>query len=340
MKVFTRMMRKLFVAEFAALVALVSMAPAGAQEIRVGGRTEPIVIGMANGWFKEAGVTVKVVEIPNFMQYPNLLASNSIDLLDGYIPANLWNMLASGAQFKIVSGSALAVAAKDGQPARNARAYVVRKDLWDSGAVRKISDLKGRKVADFAPVPPKGQLSPFPIGHKVFGETFKEVNWVRVPNETDMMVALDKKDLDGARMRTRFARIAINKGLVVELVKETDIVPRIQVRAVVAREEFAKQNADLLVRFLRVYLRAQAYAREVQKGMHTDEYRLAVKEHGSIPPEIALEVVQEQEFTEDLAMDDLLDTQKHFVMVGAQSKVVPLDQAVDLRYLQQAKARP
>lgn len=335
-----RMTRELFVVGLAALAAFVSAAPAGAQEIRVGGRTEPIVIGMAKGWFKEAGVSVKVVEIPNFMQYPNLLASNSIDLLDGYVPANLWNMLASGAQFKIVSGSALAVAAKNGQPARNARAYVVRKDLWDSGAVRKIADLKGRKVADFAPVPPKGQLSPFPIGHKVFGEVFKEVNWVRVPNETDMMVALDKKDLDGARMRTRFARIAINKGLVVELVKETDIVPRIQVRAIVARTDFAKQNADLLVRFLRVYLRGQAYAREVQKGAHAEEYRLAMKEHGSIPPEIALEVVQEQEFTEDLAMDDLLDTQKHFVMVGAQSKVVPLEQTVDLRYLQQAKARP
>lgn len=340
MNFFMRMTRDLFIAVLAALAAFVSAAPAGAQEIRVGGRTEPIVIGTAKGWFKEAGVSVKVVEIPNFMQYPNLLASNSIDILDGYVPANLWNMLASGAQFKIVSGSALAVAAKDGQPARNARAYVVRKDLWDSGAVRKIADLKGRKVADFAPVPPKGQLSPFPIGHKVFGEVFKEVNWVRVPNETDMMAALDKKDLDGARMRTRFARIAINKGLVVELVRETDIVPRIQVRAIVARTDFTKQNADLLVRFLRVYLRGQAYAREVQKGMHAAEYRLAMKEHGSIPPEIALEVVQEQEFTEDLAMDDLLDTQKHFVMVGAQTKVVPLDQVVDLHYLQQAKARP
>lgn len=340
MSYFKRMTRELFVVGFAALAALASTVPAGAQEIRVGGRTEPIVIGMAKGWFKDAGVSVKVVEIPNFMQYPNLLASNSIDVLDGYIPPNLWNMLASGAQFKIVSGSALAVAARDGQPARNARAYVVRKDLWDSGAVRKIADLKGRKVADFAPIPPKGQLSPFPIGHKVFGEVFKEVDWVRVPNETDMMVALDKKDLDGARMRTRFARIAINKGLVVEMVKETDIVPRIQVRAIVAREEFAKQNADLLVRFLRVYLRSQAYAREVQKGMHADEYRLAMKEHGSIPPEIALDLVQEQEFTEELALDDLLDTQQHFVMVGAQSKVVPLEQVVDLRYLQQAKARP
>lgn len=340
MNVFVSRIRNSLVSAAVLLAAFAATAPARGQEIRVGGRTEPIVIGMAKGWFKEAGVSVTVVEIPNFMQYPNLLASNSIDILDGYMPANIWNMIATGAQFKIVSGSALAVAAKDGQPARNARAYVVRKDLWDSGAVRKIADLKGRKVADFAPVPPKGKLSPFPIGHKVFGETFKEVDWVRVPNESDMMIALERKDLDGARMRTRFARIAINKGLAVEIVKETDIVPRIQVRAVVAREEFAKQNADLLVRFLRVYLRGQEYAREVQKGAHGDEYRQAMKEHGSIPPEIALELVQEQEFTDELAMDDLLDTQKHFVMVGAQSKVVPLEQVIDRQYLQKAKARP
>jgi len=323
-------------AAFAA-AALLAAQGVAAQDIRVGGRTEPIVIGQAKGWFKEAGVNVKVVEIPNFMQYPNMLASNSIDLLDGYVPANLWNMIATGAQMKIVGGSAQAVAASGGQPARNARAYMVRKDLYDSGKVRKVADLRGMRVADFAPVPPKGQLSPFPIGHKVFGEVFKEIDWVRVPNETDMMSAFDKKDIAGARMRMRFAKIAVAKGLAVELVKETDYVPRIQVRALVAREDFLKQNGDLMVRFLKVYLRAQAYAREVQQGKHADEYVKAVKEHGSIPPEIALEVIQEQAFTEELAMDDLADTQKHFVMVGAQSKAVPLEQVIDLQYLKKAK---
>lgn len=320
------------------LAGALAAAPAVAQEIRIGGRTEPVVIGLSQGWFKDAGIDLKVVEIPNFMQYPNMLASNSIDLLDGYLPANFWNMVASGAGFKIVSGSALAVAAKEGKPARNVRGYVVRKDLYDAGQVRKVADFKGRRIADFAPVPPKGQLSPFPVGHKVFGDVFKEINWVRVPNEADILSALRNKDIDGARMRTRWVKIAVSQGLAVELIKETDYVPRIQVRALVAREDFASGKEDLLVRFLRVYQRGQAYAREVQAGKHAEEYKRAVKEHSNVPPEIALELIQEQEITDEIATEDLLETQKHFVMVGAQSAVVPLDRVIDLKFLQKARS--
>ncbi len=41
------------------------------------------------------------------MQDPNMLASNSIDMFDSYVPANLWNMIGAGANFKIIAGSAL-----------------------------------------------------------------------------------------------------------------------------------------------------------------------------------------------------------------------------------------
>jgi NitT/TauT family transport system substrate-binding protein len=332
---FSRLVRRSFIA-LSALIATGQMALSAEQTIRVGGLTEPLIIAEAKGWFREAGLKVAVVDVKNFMQYPNMLASDSIDMLDGYVPANLWNMIDSGADFKIIAGSALAVAERNGKPARNIRGYVVRKDLFDNGTVRKVADLKGRRLADFAPVPPKGQISPFPIGHKVFGDTYKEIDWVRM-SESDALNALTAKTIDGARMRSRWVKLAVQNGVGVELARETDYVPLIQVRAIVARNDFLKAHKDAVVAFLRVYLRAQAYAAEVQAGQHREEYLAAVKAHSDIPPEAALDLIQESEFSSELALDDLKATQEHFVMVGAQKAVVPLDRVIDTSYLDAAR---
>lgn len=323
----------------AAIVALTfagQAALAAEQTIRIGGKTEPLIIAQAKGWFHEVGIKVEITDVKNFMQYPNMLASNSIDMLDGYIPANLWNMIDSGADLKIIAGSALAVAERDGKPARNIRGYVVRKDLFDSGAIKTIADLKGHRLADFAPVPPKGQISPFPIGHKVFGDIYKEIDWVRM-SESDALNALASKTIDGARLRTQWVKLAVKNGLGVELAKETDYVPLIQVRALVARNDFLKAHKDTVIAFLKVYLRAQAFAAEVQAGKHRDEYLAAVKAHSDIPPDIALDLIQDTELSSELAIDDLNATQQHFVMVGAQKAVVPLSRVIDSSYLDAAR---
>ena len=336
MKAFTRNLARAAATLVVACIAVSPHALAAEKTVRVGGLTEPLIIAKAKGWFGNAGLKVEVVDVKNFMQYPSMLASNSIDMLDGYVPANLWNMVEAGVDFKIIGGSALAVAARNGKPARNIRGYVVRKDLFDSGAITNVADLKGKRLADFAPVPPKGQISPFPIGHKVFGDTYKEIDWVRM-SEADILNALAAKTVDGGRMRSRWVRLAVQKGLAVEIAKETDYVPLIQVRALVARNDFLKANRDTMVAFLKVYLRAQAYVTEVQAGKHQDEYVAAVKEHSDIPPEHAIEILQESEITSELAVDDLKTTQEHFVMVGAQKAVVPLDRVIDLTYLEAAR---
>lgn len=323
------------------VLALVATASFGGwasaeQLIRVGALTEPLIIAQSKGWFRDAGLKVEVIDVKNFMQYGSMLAAGSIDMLDGYIPANLWNMIDSGADFKIIAGSALAVAARDGKPARTIRKFVVRKDLFDSGAIKSIPDLKGHRVADFTPVPPKGQISPFRIGHVIFGDNYKEIDWVRM-SESDAVNALASKTIDGARMRTRWAKLAVQKGLAKELYEETDYVPLSQVRALIARNDFLKAHRDAVVAFLKVFLRAQAFAAEVQAGKHQDEYIAAIKSHSDIPPDLALDLIQETEFSSELAMDDLKATQEHFVMVGAQKAVVPLDRVIDLSYLDAAR---
>lgn len=322
---------------FAALGAAPDAQPAP-RTIRVGVLSRLAwTIPQGKGWFEQEGLRVELTEVRNFMQLPTLLAAGQADIVELYLAANFWNMVLEGADFKILSGSTMATAAQGGEPARNVRGYVVRKDLHDSGVIKSVKDLEGRKMADFAPLPPRGQISPFPIGHKVFGDSFRRIDWLRIANEDDILKALERKDIDGARMRTRWVKLAVKRGIAVELVKETDYVPKIQVLALVTRQSFLKDQRDTAVRFVRVFLRMQQYARAVQRGQHTEEYLGFVKKFSDIPPDLASDLIQEVAFTDELAVDDLMDTQRHFVMVKSQQRIVPLESVVDPGILAEAK---
>jgi NitT/TauT family transport system substrate-binding protein len=323
---------------FLGAVLLTATASAiAADRIRVGGLTDTMLVGIGKGWFEEAGLKVEITDLPNVLQYPNLLASDSIDVMDGFLAATFWNMIDAGAKFKIIGGSAVMVAAQNGEPARNPRAYLARKDLYEKGEIRSVDDFVDRKIADFVPVPAKGKSSPFLIAHKIFGEKYKQIDWIFIPNESNILAALETGEIAGARMTTRWGKIAVARGLAVEVAKETDYVPLAQVRVVVAREDFARENPDVLARFMRVRLRAQRYLAEVQKGKHDDEYKAMAAKHSRFPPDIALQLAQELKFTEELAEKDMMEQQQHFVSQGIQKRVVPLAEVVDRRYLKTAK---
>jgi len=304
----------------------------------VGGASAPVVSALGKGWFKEEGLEIQLVEIADFMKYPAVLVSGAIHLFDGYLTAGFWNMVDGGADFQIVSGGSLAVAESGGEPARNIRGYLIRKDLVDNGTIKSIQDLKGRKVADFAPVA-KGGISPFPAAHKIFGKLYGEINWVHLPKDIDIMNALEQKLVDAGRLRAPWFQYAVKKGTGVELFKETDFMPKMQVTTIVTTEKFLKANPEVMVRFLKAYLKGLKYCEDVQKGRNIEEFKEFVKRYTDIPPNIAVDLIQARKWIDEIAADDLIYTQNHFVTVGTQKKFIPLEKVIDLTYLKKAKAQ-
>ncbi|MEW6377465.1 MAG: ABC transporter substrate-binding protein, partial [Thermodesulfobacteriota bacterium] len=308
----------------------------GPFKLVVGGKSAPIVSALGKGWFREEGLEIELVEIADFMKYPAVLVSGEIHLFDGYLTAGFWNMVDGGADFRIVSGGSLAVAESAGEPARNIRGYIIRKDLVDNGTIKSIQDLKGRKVADFAPVA-KGGTSPFPAAHKIFGTLYGEINWVHLPKDIDIMNALEQKLVDAGRLRAPWYHYAIKKGIGVELFKETDFMPKMQVTTIVTTEKFLKSNSEVMVKFLKAYVKGLSYCEEVQKGKNVEEFKEFIKKYTDVPPNIAVDLIQARKWTDEIAVDDLIYTQKHFVSVGTQKKFIPLEKVVDLTYLKKAK---
>jgi len=306
------------------------------KRIIVGGLSAPLIAGMGKGWFGEE-LEVELIRIPNFMHYPPMLAAGKIHIMESYPAMNLWKMIHEGADFKIISGGGQCSAAEGNEPARNIRGFVVRKDLYDKGEIREIKDLRGKKVADFAPAPRKGAISPFPIGHRIFGKTYGEIEWIHIPRDLDCLLALEKKDVVAARMRTTYTNMAVRKGIGVELFKETDFFPKFQGSIIVAKEKFLKENHETAVIFLRAYQKALKFVREAQQGQHTKEYEMINKQLKYVPEEVAFDLLEAYKYTDEIDRNDLTLMQNHFVMTGSQVKFIPLDQVIDLKYLNEAK---
>ena len=327
----------LIAAFFSFLAQFQEVAAEQKTKLVVGGRSATLVAGLGKGWFQDEGLEIEIVYLRNFMQYPSMLAAGKIDILDGYLPMNFWNMIDEGADFKIISGGAQCVAAEGNEPARNIRGFVVRKDLYDKGEIKEIKDLVGKKVATFAPAPRKGAVSPFPVAHKVFGKLYGEIGWIRIPKPLDSLAALEKGDVVAARLRAPWFNLAVKKGIAVELFKETDYFPKMQVTAIAMREKFLEKNREVVIKFLRAYLKALKYVNEVQRGLHQDEYKAFNNKYTDIPEKVALELIQAYKYTDEIDRNDLTIMQDHFVMTGSQKRFIPLDQAIDLSYLNEAK---
>ena len=279
------------------------------------------------------------VRIINFLDQPFALATGQIDILLGVHHARVWNIISEGADFRIISGGTQAVAAEGGEPARNIRGFVVRKELYDSGQVRGIRDLVGRKVANFGTVPPKGERATFYVYDVIFGELWGKINWVRIPNEADILTALKEGLVDAAYMRAPWFNYAVKRGIAVELFKETDNLKKMQSDLVWTTEKFLKRNPEAVVGFLRAYLKALQYVREVQKGQHLEEYKALVAKYTDHPVDIALEMVQSGKYTDEIALEDTVATQQYYVKRGIQKRFIPLEQVINLTFLEKAKGR-
>jgi len=307
------------------------------KELIVGSVSAPSIIAQGKDWFGER-LEVNLVNVANFMHYWPMLAAGKVDIVENYPAMNFWNMILEGADFKIISGSGQCVAAEGNEPARNIRGFVVRKDLYDKGVIREIKDLAGKKVADFAPAPRKGTICPFPIGHKIFGKYYGEIEWVHIPRDMDCLTALEQGNVVAARMRITYTNLAVRKGIGVELFKETDYFPKFQGTILVAKDKFLKENRETAIRFLRAHQKALEFAREAQKGgIYLQEYKAINKQLKYVPEDVVVDLLQAYKQTDDIDINDLTIMQNHFVMTGSQKKFVPFDQVIDLSYLKEAK---
>src|SRR5260370_31429767 len=103
-----------------------------------------IYVAIGQGFFKEEGVVVERARSAPGAKMIAPLATGQLDVAIGTPSAALYNSIASGMDFRIVADKGQQRLGYSFVP------LVVRKDLWESGRVRSVKDLKGLKVASGA----------------------------------------------------------------------------------------------------------------------------------------------------------------------------------------------
>lgn len=164
-----------------------------------------IFIAQAKGYFAEQGLTIDYVPVASAADVIASLATGDLDVSGGGWNLGLANAVLRGVPVKVVADK------QSKQPGFTNHRLYIRKDLYDSGQIRGVADLKGKKLA-VASVAAMGVL--IAPNLKEVNLTLKDVDLVPL-SFPEMVTALANKSVDATVMAEPSGTLAVEEGLAV-----------------------------------------------------------------------------------------------------------------------------
>jgi len=311
--------------------ALLVPLAAGAQEevVKVDDRNAisnaGIYIAIEKGYFREAGIRNELITFASAAKTLPALTVGELDVSAGSPSAGLFNAIAQGAPFRIVA---------DKGQARAGTGYsllVVRKDLVDSGQVRTLRDLKGKKVAVFA----KGITQDYMLGKMAeeMGLSIRDfdLTYLGAPNQ---LTAFETKAIDAAVTVEPWGANFAERGLAVRFLTPEQFrsLSPYQVAVIIYSGKFIKERHPVAQRWMDAYIKgAQFY---VERGPHDAEV-LAILEKFTKVSAKAIRAATPHYQARDgrPSLESLADQMAWFVANGFMTEKISVDRVVDLSFL-------
>jgi NitT/TauT family transport system substrate-binding protein len=231
-----------------------------AQTLKVGvvGTTSDAIFFIAenNGYFKDEGLSVEFIRFDSAAKMIAPLGSGELDVGGGATSSALYNAVKREVNIRIV--------ADKGRTSRgNAfEALLVRRDLYDGGKVRALSDLKGLKIA----VNSNGNSEAVILNEalKKGGLTQNDIDPVYL-GFPQMPPAFQNKALDGAVSAEPFITYMINEGTASKLVGVDEFLPDFQNAVTLYGGTFIKDKPAAAKSFARALVRAIRFYNDALK---------------------------------------------------------------------------
>lgn len=218
---------------------------------QVGGISDAaIFIAVEKGYFKEQAIEIDPQRFDSAARMVPSLGTGQLDVGGGSPSAGLYNAIGRDISLKIVADKG------NMNPGHGYEAMVVRKQLWDTGAIRSAADLKGKKIAIAArDIAPEVTLDTF---LKTAGlSAVKDVEIVTMAF-ADMRQALANGSIDMAMPLEPFATQIAENGIGHIWKRDDEIMPKHQVAVILYSPDFAKKT-DAAQRFMLAYLKGARY---------------------------------------------------------------------------------
>jgi NitT/TauT family transport system substrate-binding protein len=218
-------------------------------------------IAMARGYFQELGLDATLETFSaGAAEYVQFIATNQLQVGGPASVPALYNAADRGAVVYVVADKGTF------QPGFAHIRLSGRKNLYDSGQVRGLEDLKGRTIAIAAPYSAAHSIASLSL--RRIGLRDEDTNIIPVPNP-DHIAALANGAVDAAVSLEPIPTLAVQQGVAVILAEGYTLRPNMQV-GLVAFSPQLFENRPAALRFVTAYLRAvrdynDAFSRDVNK---------------------------------------------------------------------------
>lgn len=206
-----------------------------------------LFIADAKGYFKQEGLEVQFNTFDSAAKMVAPLGAGQLDVGAGAASSGLYNAVERGINLRVVADKA------SNAPGYGFQATMVRKALVDSGAVKSLADLKGRKVAIVAAA--SSDASVLNQAMKSVGLSSNDVEKVYL-GFAQHMAAFQNGAIDASITTEPTASALVSAGVAVRLTGNDAFYPNAQTAVIYYSGEFAGKRPDAAKRFMKAYIRA------------------------------------------------------------------------------------
>lgn len=312
------------------LVLLLTHAAGAAEVVKMGDlpaiSSAGLYVAMDKGFFAEKHITVETERFASGAKMMPALAVGELDVATGAPSASLFNSVAAGQDFKIVADKGQA------RPGHSFNPLIVRKDLVDSGKVKRVRDLKGMKVANGA----KGIVLDYLLSRflESDGLSYDAVDVVYLAYP-DAIRALATKAVDAAIAPEPWGVRAEEQkvGVRMFLSERVPDIATFQIAVIMYSGKFMKERSKVAHDFMAAYVKGvRDY---LEHGPKDDEIAAIVAKHTGVPPQ-TIKAATPFYIDPDAKprVQDVAKLQDWFVRMGWVKEKAAIERVVDLSFLQ------
>ena len=285
-------------------------------------------IAMEKGYFRDAGVEVKIEPIDSLTRVIALVATNRIQMAQGAINASVFNAVGQGLPVIMTLGSGATPVYHN---------LVVRKALKDE--IKTPADLRGRNIA----VSGVGSGSVYEVASVLegVGMRLSDVN-LKALTFQQMTTSLVNGSVDVALMYSPFAEYTWEQGIAVPWIDPEDGYMRVlpaSSLAWVASADWIRQNREVAGKVMLALVRAgREYCQAYHRGPNRGELIEAMIRNGIATDREAIDKVswQARDINGAFSRESILDIQRVFRKEGFVEKETPYEKLIDSSFSEAA----
>ena len=284
-----------------------------------------IYAAIEKGYFKDEGIRNEIATFASAAKMPPALAAGELEISMGTTGAGLFNAIGAGEPFRIVA---------DKGQARAGTGYVllaVRKDLVDSGQVKSVKDLKGKRVALYA----KGASHAYLLGKMAeeVGLSIRDFDLIYM-GAPPQVTAFETKAIDATITAEPWAARLEELGLAAKFRTPEQVkgLGPVQIASIIYSGKFIRERRGVAQHWMSAYIKgARFYA---ERGSKDDEIAAVIEKYTKIPAKVVKAAIPHHQDPQGKPnLESLADQVAWLVANGYMQQPVGVEKAVDLSFL-------